>query len=210
MKSLFLGLPEARASVATTHVPCLSSRTTRSSPRAHSLAHRPPSPRFHASLPPRRLRRPRPRRAGALRRRRPFEATYYGRYRRYGGPAVVRTTTVVRRPRVGWGRRLLQDDPAEAPLASALEAPAPAPGADEDEADCLTVLDTVRGRPELSLLAETLEKLPRVSAALDDPSRTDTFFAPTSDAVESLLAWGVSLRRRGASTRCSATFRSRL
>lgn len=118
------------------------------------------------------------------------EATYYGRYRRYGGPAVVRTTTVVRRPRVGWGRRLLQDDPAEAPLASALEAPAPAPGADEDEADCLTVLDTVRGRPELSLLAETLEKLPRVSAALDDPSRTDTFFAPTNDAVESLLAWG--------------------
>ena len=102
----------------------------------------------------------------------------------------MRTTTVVRRPRVGWGRRLLRDDPAEAPLASALEAPAPAPGADEDEADCLTVLDTVRGRPELSLLAETLEKLPRVSAALDDPSRTDTFFAPTNDAVESLLAWG--------------------
>ena len=118
------------------------------------------------------------------------EATYYGRYRRYGGAAVVRTTTVVRRPRVGWGRRLLRDDPAEAPLASALEAPAPAPGLDEDEADCLTVLDVVRSRPELSLLAETLEKLPRVSAALDDPTRTDTFFAPTNAAVEELLQWG--------------------
>jgi uncharacterized surface protein with fasciclin (FAS1) repeats len=118
------------------------------------------------------------------------EATYYGRYNRYGGTAVVRTTTVVRRPRVGWGRRLLQDGPAEAPVASALEASAPAPGADEDEADCLTVLDVVRGRPELSLLAETLEKLPRVRAALDDPTRTDTFFAPTDDAVEELLEWG--------------------
>jgi uncharacterized surface protein with fasciclin (FAS1) repeats len=118
------------------------------------------------------------------------EATYYGRYNRYGGTAVVRTTTVVRRPRYGWGRRLLRDDPAEAPLASALETSAPAPGADEDEADCLTVLDVVRGRPELSLLAETLEKLPRVRAALDDPTRTDTFFAPTDDAVEELLQWG--------------------
>jgi uncharacterized surface protein with fasciclin (FAS1) repeats len=118
------------------------------------------------------------------------EATYYGRYNRYGGTAVVRTTTVVRRPRYGWGRRLLRDDPAEAPLASALEASAPAPGADEDEADCLTVLDVVQSRPELSLLAETLEKLPRVRAALDDPTRTDTFFAPTDDAVEELLQWG--------------------
>lgn len=102
----------------------------------------------------------------------------------------MRTATVVRRPRYGWGRRLLRDDPAEAPLASALETSAPAPGADEDEADCLTVLDVVRGRPELSLLAETLEKLPRVRAALDDPTRTDTFFAPTDDAVEELLKWG--------------------
>ena len=118
------------------------------------------------------------------------EATYYGRYNRYGGTAVVRTTTVVRRPRYGWGRRLLRDDPAEAPLASALEASAPAPGADKNEANCLTVLDVVRGRPELSLLAETLEKLPRVRAALDDPTRTDTFFAPTDDAVEELLKWG--------------------
>ena len=118
------------------------------------------------------------------------EATYYGRYRGYGGAAVVRTTTVVRRPRVGWGRRLLRDDPAEAPLASAMEAPAPVPGASEDEADCFTVLDIVRSRPELSLLAETLEKLPRVSAALDDPTRTDTFFAPTNAAVEELLQWG--------------------
>jgi uncharacterized surface protein with fasciclin (FAS1) repeats len=118
------------------------------------------------------------------------EATYYGRYNRYGGTAVVRTTTVVRRPRYGWGRRLLRDDPAEAPLASALETSAPAPGADEDEADCLTVLDVVQSRPELSLLAETLEKLPRVRAALDDPTRTDTFFAPTDDAVEELLKWG--------------------
>ena len=118
------------------------------------------------------------------------EATYYGRYNRYGGTAVVRTATVVRRPRYGWGRRLLRDDPAEAPLASALETSAPAPGADEDEADCLTVLDVVQSRPELSLLAETLEKLPRVRAALDDPTRTDTFFAPTDDAVEELLKWG--------------------
>ena len=190
LKSLFLGLPEARASVATTHVPCLCLARL-GALRARTLSRT--VLRHPASMP-------RSRRADSAGRALAAlalfagvgltEATYYGRYRRYGGPTVVRTTTVVRRPRVGWGRRLLQDDPAEAPLASALEAPAPAPGADEDEADCLTVLDTVRGRPELSLLAETLEKLPRVSAALDDPSRTDTFFAPTNDAVESLLAWG--------------------
>ena len=190
LKSLFLGLPEARASVATTHVPCLCLARL-GALRARTLSRT--VLRHPASMP-------RSRRADSAGRALAAlalfagvgltEATYYGRYRRYGGPTVVRTTTVVRRPRVGWGRRLLQDDPAEAPLASALEAPAPAPGADEDEADCLTVLDTVRGRPELSLLAETLEKLPRVSAALDDPSRTDTFFAPTNNAVESLLAWG--------------------
>jgi hypothetical protein len=117
------------------------------------------------------------------------EATYYGRYNRYGGTTVVRTTTVVRRPRVGWGRRLLQDI-AEPPLASELEAPAPAPRLDDDAEDCSTVLDVVRSRPELSLLKETLDNLPRVRAALDDPTRTDTFFAPTNAAIEGLLAWG--------------------
>ena len=190
LKSLFLGLPEARASVATTHVPCLCLARL-GALRARTLSRT--VLRHPASMP-------RSRRADSAGRALAAlalfagvglsEATYYGRYRRYGGAAVVRTTTVVRRPRVGWGRRLLRDDPAEAPLASALEAPAPAPGLDEDEADCLTVLDVVRSRPELSLLAETLEKLPRVSAALDDPTRTDTFFAPTNAAVEELLQWG--------------------
>ena len=105
------------------------------------------------------------------------EARYYGRYRSYGGSAVVRTTT----------------DYAQAPLASALEAPAPAPEEEVDDTEertCQTVLDVLRSRPELSLLTEALEDLPRVRAALDDPTRTDTFFAPTNDAMEKLLAWG--------------------
>jgi hypothetical protein len=118
------------------------------------------------------------------------EATYYGRYNRYGGTAVVRTTTVVRRPRYGWGRRLLRDDPAEAPLASALETSAPAPGADEDEADCLTVLDVVQAgpscpsspRPWRSCLASAPPWTIRRG-----PTR---FSRPTDDAVEELLKWG--------------------
>ena len=127
------------------------------------------------------------------------EARYYGRYRSYGGSAVVRTTTVAVRPRGRWGRKLLQadydytGDYAQPPLASALEAPAPAPEEEVDDTEertCQTVLDVLRSRPELSLLTEALEDLPRVRAALDNPTRTDTFFAPTNDAMEKLLAWG--------------------
>jgi|TARA_B110000977_G_scaffold196881_1_gene278183 hypothetical protein len=147
------------------------------------------------------------------------EARYYGGYRAYGGTAVVRTTTVVRRPRGRWGRKLLQEDYtgdytgdyAEPPLASSLEAPLPAPTPEDDdaeeapsleapapapedddaeEASCQTVLDVLKSRPELSLLTEALEDLPRVRAALDDLTRTDTFFAPTNAAIENLLAWG--------------------
>ena len=117
-------------------------------------------------------------------------AYYYGRYGRgWGGRAAVRTTTVVRTRRGVYGRRLLQDE-AEPPLAAAL-APAPASGdAGDDATECDTILDVVTSRPEFSTLASALEDLPRLREAMDSPERTDTFFAPTNEAIDALLQWG--------------------
>ena len=116
-------------------------------------------------------------------------AYYYGRYGRGCGRAAVRTTTVVRTRRGVYGRRLLQDE-AEPPLAAAL-APAPASGdAGDDATECDTILDVVTSRPEFSTLASALEDLPRLREAMDSPERTDTFFAPTNEAIDALLQWG--------------------
>ena len=117
-------------------------------------------------------------------------AYYYGRYGRgWGGRAAVRTTTVVRTRRGVYGRRLLQDE-AEPPLVAAL-APAPASGdAGDDATECDTILDVVTSRPEFSTLASALEDLPRLREAMDSPERTDTFFAPTNEAIDALLQWG--------------------
>jgi hypothetical protein len=109
------------------------------------------------------------------------EARYYGRYGGYGGATVVRRTTVVRRGRGAWGRRLLQDDGDDV-QSKELEKP------ENDE--CQTILTIIESRPELSQLAASLEDLPRIRAAMDQKDRQDTFFAPTNDAIDSLLAWG--------------------
>ena len=190
MKSLFLGLPEARASVATTHVPCLSSRTTRSSPRAHSLAHRPPSPRFHASLPPRRLRRPRPRRAGALRRRRPFRSHVLreipevrrtcGRPHHHGGTAPSRR--VGQAPAAGRPRRGSAGVRAGSPRAGAGRGRRRGglPHGPRHRARSARAVPTRRDPGEA---ASRLGSLGR-------PEQNRHVFAPTNDAVESLLAWG--------------------
>ena len=121
-------------------------------------------------------------------------AYYYGRYGvGWGGRGAVRTTTVVRTRRGVYGRRLLQDE-AEPPLAAAPApalAPAPASGdAGDDATECDTILDVVTSRPEFSTLASALEDLPRLREAMDSPERTDTFFAPTNDAIDALLQWG--------------------
>ena len=121
-------------------------------------------------------------------------AYYYGRYGvGWGGRGAVRTTTVVRTRRGVYGRRLLQDE-AEPPLAAAPApalAPAPAFGdAGDDATECDTILDVVTSRPEFSTLASALEDLPRLREAMDSPERTDTFFAPTNDAIDALLQWG--------------------
>ena len=121
-------------------------------------------------------------------------AYYYGRYGvGWGGRGAVRTTTVVRTRRGVYGRRLLQDE-AEPPLAAA-PAPALAPAsasgdAGDDATECDTILDVVTSRPEFSTLASALEDLPRLREAMDSPERTDTFFAPTNDAIDALLQWG--------------------
>ena len=104
------------------------------------------------------------------------EAYYYGGWRGYGGRTVVRRTTVVRRGRGVWGRRLLQEDEKTEKSAK--------------DGECRTILEIVESTPELSQLASALEDLPRLRAAMDQKNREDTFFAPTNDAIDSLLAWG--------------------
>ena len=123
------------------------------------------------------------------------EAVYYGGYRGYGGARVVKRTVVVRRGRGVYGRRLLQKD--EKP-----EKPEKPGKPDDDEEkkekkekksdgeECETILSIIESRPELSQLAAALEDLPRIRAAMDQKNREDTFFAPTNDAIDELLAWG--------------------
>ena len=128
------------------------------------------------------------------------DAYYYGGYVAYGGPAVVRRTVVVRGRRGRWGRRLAQVDDedfdplaflAESPAMSPSMAPAASVAEEEDDAtECDTILDIVETRPEFSSLAEALADLPMLREAMATPNRTDTFFAPTNDAIESLLEWG--------------------
>jgi hypothetical protein len=48
----------------------------------------------------------------------------------------------------------------------------------------------LESRPELSQLAAAVEDLPRIKAAMNQKNREDTFFAPTNDAIDALLAWG--------------------
>ena len=125
------------------------------------------------------------------------DAYYYGGYRYYGGPAVVRRTVVVRGRRGRWGRRLAQVDDedfdalaflAESPATSPSMAPAASVTEEEDDAtECDTILDIVETRPEFSSLAAALADLPMLREAMATPNRTDTFFAPTNDAIESLL-----------------------
>ena len=94
------------------------------------------------------------------------DAYYYGGYRYYGGPAVVRRTVVVRGRRGRWGRRLAQVDDddfdalaflAESPATSPSMAPAASVAEEEDDAtECDTILDIVETRPEFSSLAAAL------------------------------------------------------
>lgn len=132
------------------------------------------------------------------------EATYYGRYNRYGGRAVVVRTTVVRRGAGVWGRRLLQkekddgvdgddDDTKPGKREEGKEREKSEKSEEKkekDDDDCETILNIVESRPELSQLAAIIEDLPRIRAAMDQKNREDTFFAPTNDAIDSLLAWG--------------------
>ena len=129
------------------------------------------------------------------------DAYYYGGYVRYGGPAVVRRTVVVRGRRGRWGRRLAQVDEeerldaisylAESPTMAPSMSPAAAVTEEADDAvECDTILDIVETRPEFSSFAEALSDLPRLREAMSDAERTDTLFVPTNDAIESLLEWG--------------------
>jgi hypothetical protein len=60
---------------------------------------------------------------------------------------------------------------------------------------CQTILKIIESRPELSKLAKAVEDLPLIRAAMDNKTRDDAFFAPTNDAIDSLLAWGGFLER---------------
>ena len=95
------------------------------------------------------------------------DAYYYGGYVRYGGPAVVRRTVVVRGRRGRWGRRLAQVDEeerldaisylAESPTMAPSMSPAAAVTEEADDAvECDTILDIVETRPEFSSFAEAL------------------------------------------------------
>ena len=120
------------------------------------------------------------------------EARYYGSYRGYGGRTVVRRTTTVYRGRGiwgrgVWGRRLLQDSDDNDDGVKLDKSKGP--GNPEDD-ECQTILEIIESLPELSQLATSLEDLPRIRTAMDQTDRNDTFFAPTNDAIDWLLAWG--------------------
>ena len=59
---------------------------------------------------------------------------------------------------------------------------------------CVRASDIIKTRPGLSKLASVVDKLPRISAALnggsEDGGKTvDTLFAPTDEAIENFLQW---------------------
>ena len=118
------------------------------------------------------------------------DAAYY--YGRYGAAGVAgRGAHDDRRAHASgvYGRRLLQDE-AEPPLAAAARARARVRRRRRRR-------DRVRHHPRRRHLppgvlhpASALEDLPRLREAMDSPERTDTFFAPTNEAIDALLQWG--------------------
>ena len=60
----------------------------------------------------------------------------------------------------------------------------------EEDAPCETMLNVVESTPMLSSLREAIKDLPRIRDALNNETATDTFFAPSNEAIQSFTAWG--------------------
>ena len=60
----------------------------------------------------------------------------------------------------------------------------------EEDAPCETMLNVVESTPMLSSLREAIKDLPRIRDALNNETATDTFFAPSNEAIQSFAAWG--------------------
>jgi uncharacterized surface protein with fasciclin (FAS1) repeats len=60
----------------------------------------------------------------------------------------------------------------------------------EEDAPCATMLNVVESTPMLSSLREAIKDLPRIRDALNNETATDTFFAPSNEAIQSFAAWG--------------------
>jgi uncharacterized surface protein with fasciclin (FAS1) repeats len=60
---------------------------------------------------------------------------------------------------------------------------------DEPSGKCKTLLEIIQTHPDLSELAAAMADLPIVQNELGNSSVTDTFFAPTNDAIEGFTAW---------------------
>ena len=92
------------------------------------------------------------------------------------------------------------DTPAAAPESTA-SAPEFAAGALLQEAleetvengdeptDCMTILEIIDSHPDLTELSDAISDLPVVRDALDAKNETDTFFAPSNDAIEGFTSW---------------------
>jgi len=55
---------------------------------------------------------------------------------------------------------------------------------------CQTMLDVVESLPTLSALKDAIKDLPKIRDALNNSTATDTFFAPSNEAIASLTRWG--------------------
>ena len=55
--------------------------------------------------------------------------------------------------------------------------------------DCVTILEIIDSHPDLTELSSAIADLPVVRDALDADNETDTFFAPSNQAIDGFTSW---------------------
>lgn len=55
--------------------------------------------------------------------------------------------------------------------------------------DCVTILEIIDSHPDLTELSSAIADLPVVRDALDADNETDTFFAPSNEAIDGFTSW---------------------
>ena len=59
----------------------------------------------------------------------------------------------------------------------------------DEPTDCMTILEIIDSHPDLTELSDAISDLPVFRDALDAKNETDTFFAPSNDAIEGFTSW---------------------